>query len=62
MSSAKWRTFCLSLSVLICFFSHQVELQKLQSQKEYFERSVSEMDADLRSCIEEADTTEKDEK
>ena len=44
------------------FIFHQVELQKLQSQKEYFERSVSEMDADLRSCIEEADTTEKDEK
>lgn len=40
--------------------SHQVEVQKLLKQNEYFERSIGEMDADLKEAIVQADTSEKD--
>lgn len=38
----------------------QVEIQKLTSQKEYFERSIADLEKDLHGAIEEADTTERD--
>ena len=35
-------------------------MQKLLKQNEYFERSIAEMDSDLKEAIVEADTSEKD--
>ena len=40
----------------------QVETQRLASQKEYFEKNIAEMEAELQDLIETADTTEKDAK
>lgn len=37
-----------------------MEIQKLNSQKDYFIRSVGEMEKKLTDTIESADTTEKD--
>ena len=44
------------------FSTFQVESQRYQSQKEYFERSCYEMEKELKEAIESADTTEKDSK
>ncbi|XP_005090080.1 uncharacterized protein C6orf118 isoform X2 [Aplysia californica] len=43
-----------------CIKETEVEVQKLLKQNEYFERSIAEMDADLKEAIIEADTSEKD--
>ena len=40
----------------------QVETQRLASQKEYFDKNISEMERELEELIETADTTEKDAK
>ena len=45
-----------------CFPQIQVETQRLTSQKEYFEKNISEMESELQELIETADTTEKDAK
>lgn len=45
-----------------CIKDTEVEIQKMTSQKEFFERSVNEMEADLSETIDTADTTEKDSK
>ena len=38
----------------------QVEVQKLLKQNEYFERSIDEMETELKEAIQDADTSEKD--
>ncbi|KAK3773342.1 hypothetical protein RRG08_023224 [Elysia crispata] len=43
-----------------CIKETEVEVQKLLKQNEYFERSIAEMDSDLKEAIVEADTSEKD--
>ncbi|XP_059143997.1 uncharacterized protein LOC131931269 isoform X2 [Physella acuta] len=43
-----------------CIKETEVEVQKLLKQNEYFERSIAEMESDLREAILEADTSEKD--
>ncbi|CAL1538515.1 unnamed protein product [Lymnaea stagnalis] len=43
-----------------CIKETEVEVQKLLKQNEYFERSIAEMEADLKEAIIEADTSEKD--
>lgn len=43
-----------------CIKETEVEVQKLLKQNEYFERSIAEMDHDLKEAIVEADTSEKD--
>lgn len=40
--------------------SLQVEVQKLLKQNEYFERSIDEMESELKEAIIDADTSEKD--
>ena len=40
--------------------SCQVEVQKLLKQNEYFERSIAEMEGELKEAIVDADTSEKD--
>ena len=42
------------------YFPCQVEVQKLLKQNEYLERSISEMETDLREAIQDADTSERD--
>ena len=37
-------------------------MQKLLKQNEYYERSIAEMDHDLKAAIVDADTSEKDAK
>ena len=37
-------------------------MQKLVSQEEYFELSISELERDLHEAIETADTTDRDSK
>jgi hypothetical protein len=39
-----------------------VETQKILSQKEYFERSIGQLEIDLHDAVESADTTERDAK
>lgn len=43
-----------------CIKETEVEVQKLLKQNEYFERSIAEMEADLKEAIQEADTSERD--
>ncbi|KAL5010730.1 hypothetical protein ScPMuIL_013035 [Solemya velum] len=43
-----------------CIKETEVEVQKLLKQNEYFERSIGEMDSDLKDAIVEADTSERD--
>lgn len=43
-----------------CIKETEVEVQKLLKQNEYFERSIGEMDTELKEAIVEADTSEKD--
>jgi len=50
------------LNIAALFIILQVETQKIISQKEYFERSIAELDQDLRDAVEAADTTERDAK
>ena len=38
----------------------QAETQKINSQKEYFEHTIAELEKDLRDAIDSADTTERD--
>ncbi|ELU18221.1 hypothetical protein CAPTEDRAFT_221744 [Capitella teleta] len=45
-----------------CIKETEVEIQKLTSSKDYFERSINEMQKDLHEAIEGADTTERDAK
>lgn len=40
----------------------QAETQKVNSQKEYFEHAIAELEKDLRDAIDAADTTERDAK
>ena len=35
-------------------------MQKLLKQNEYYERSIDEMEAELKKAIQDADTSEKD--
>lgn len=43
-----------------CIKETEVEVQKLLKQNEYLERSISEMETDLREAIQDADTSERD--
>ncbi|KAK7494761.1 hypothetical protein BaRGS_00013888 [Batillaria attramentaria] len=43
-----------------CIKETEVEVQKLLKQNEYFERSIDEMETELKEAIVEADTSEKD--
>ncbi|KAL8584423.1 hypothetical protein ACOMHN_032043 [Nucella lapillus] len=43
-----------------CIKETEVEVQKLLKQNEYFERSIDEMEAELKEAIQDADTSEKD--
>jgi len=43
-----------------CIKETEVEVQKLLKQNEYFERSIAEMESDLKDAIIDADTSEKD--
>ncbi|KAH9508992.1 hypothetical protein Btru_048486 [Bulinus truncatus] len=43
-----------------CIKETEGEVQKLLKQNEYFERSIAEMEAELKEAITEADTSEKD--
>ena len=45
--------------VILC---NQVESQRIQSQKDFFDRNIRELEKDLQDAIESADTTEKDAK
>ena len=38
----------------------QAEVQKVNTQKEYFEHTIAELEKDLRDAIDSADTTERD--
>ena len=49
---------CYMSGVLSTFV--QVEVQKLLKQNEYFERSIDEMETELKEAIQDADTSEKD--
>jgi len=40
----------------------QTEIQKVSTQKEYFEHSIAKLEKDLRDAIDAADTTERDAK
>jgi len=43
-----------------CIKETEVEVQKLLKQNEYFERSIAEMETELKEAIQDADTSEKD--
>lgn len=43
-----------------CIKETEVEVQKLLKQNEYFERSIDEMETELKQAIMDADTSEKD--
>ncbi|KAK7107639.1 uncharacterized protein C6orf118-like [Littorina saxatilis] len=43
-----------------CIKETEVEVQKLLKQNEYFERSIDEMETELKEAIQDADTSEKD--
>jgi len=43
-----------------CIKETEVEVQKLLKQNEYFERSIAEMEGELKEAIVDADTSEKD--
>lgn len=43
-----------------CIKETEVEVQKLLKQNEYFERSIDEMETELKDAIQDADTSEKD--
>jgi len=38
----------------------QAEIQKLNSQKQYFEHAIAQLEKDLRDAIDAADTTDRD--
>ncbi|XP_046378617.2 uncharacterized protein C6orf118-like [Haliotis rufescens] len=60
------RDECVPLTVCThleqCIKETEVEVQKLLKQNEYYERSIAEMDHDLKEAIIDADTSEKDAK
>ncbi|XP_041354088.1 uncharacterized protein LOC121371913 [Gigantopelta aegis] len=57
---------CVPLTVCThleqCIKETEIEVQKLLKQNEYYERSIAEMDHDLKAAIVDADTSEKDAK
>lgn len=60
------RTECVPSTVCThleqCIKETEVEIQKLTSQKEFFERNIADMEKSLQGAIETADTTERDAK
>jgi len=40
----------------------QAEIQKLNSQKQYFEQTIAELEKNLQDAIDTADTTDRDAK
>ena len=51
---------CPEWRLCALWFAIQVDIQKLTSQKEFYERSIAEMEGELEEAIENADTTERD--
>ena len=49
-------------SVVQLLFFFQVDIQRLTSQKEYFDRSTADLERELQDAITNADTTERDSK
>ena len=47
---------------LFCIIQIQIESQRIQSQKDFFDRNIQELEKDLSDAIDSADTTEKDAK
>ena len=58
-------TSCYGPSYLVklfCTNQIQIESQRIQSQKDFFDRNIQELEKDLSDAIDSADTTEKDAK
>lgn len=49
------------IHIIFCnFFFYQIEVQKLLKQNEYLEKTIGDMESELKDAIQDADTSERD--
>lgn len=45
---------------MLLFLFYQIEVQKLLKQNEYLEKTIGDMESELKDAIQDADTSERD--